>query len=126
MSEAAAPRHLEPVPENVADELARLAAQRQHHKDQAAQHEAAAAAIDDQIRRLHGNQGTTIHAGNVDILWKHPNRKFNADAFTAAYPAEVNPFFYETKTVLDRKAIPEKLIVNFMEPGTGDGTIEIK
>lgn len=124
MSEAAS--HLHAVSDDREAELARLATQRQHHKDQAAQHEAAVAAIDDQIRRLHAHQGTTIHAGNVDILWKHPNRKFNQPAFEAAYPASINPFFYETKTVLDRKAIPEKLVTNFMEAGAGEGTIEIK
>lgn len=125
MSEAAAPR-LAAVPDDVEGELARLAAERQHHVDQAAQHKAAVEAIDDQIRRIHRHQGSTVHAGNVDILWKHPNRQFDAEAFMTAYPPSVNPFFYETKTVLDRDAVPKKLVDNFMKPGKGDGTIEIK
>ena len=125
MSEAAAPR-LAAVPDDVESELARLAADRQHHLDQAAKHKASAESIDDQIRRIHRHQGATIHAGNVDILWKHPNRQFDAEAFQAAYPASINPFFYETKTVLDRDAVPKKLVDNFMKPGKGEGTIEIK
>ena len=70
------PRHLTAVPEGTEAELARLAAQRQHHKDQAAQHEAAAAAIDDQIRRIHQHQGSTIHAGNKKVAELAP--KYNA------------------------------------------------
>ena len=125
MSEQPAPR-LAAVPDDLEAELARLAAQRQHHKDQAAQHLAAAEAIDDQIRRIHRHQGATIHAGNVDILWKHPNRQFDAAAFEIAYPPSVNPFFYTTKTVLDRDAVPKKIVDTFMKPGKGEGTIEIK
>lgn len=126
MTEQPAPRRLQPVAEDREGELARLAAQRQHHLDQAAQHKAAAEAIDADIRRIHGHQGSTVHAGNVDILWKNPNRAFNAAAFETAYPASVNPFFYKTETKLDRDAIPKKLVDNFMEPGKGEGTIEIK
>lgn len=126
MTEQPAPRRLQPVADDREGELARLAAQRQHHLDQAAQHKAAAEAIDADIRKIHGARGTTIHAGNVDILWKNPNRQFNSEAFQAAYPPSINPFFYETKTVLDRDAIPKKLVDNFMEAGKGEGTIEIK
>ncbi|MBG6083275.1 hypothetical protein [Zhihengliuella flava] len=62
--------------------------------------------------------------GNLTVTVTKPPARFNAAAFEANYPAEVNPHMY--KQVLDTSAIPPKLKKDFSEVGAASGTVKIK
>lgn len=135
-------RHLAAVPsaEDLARETAAAAAddiRRQtrmvelaqsiaHHEDQVDGHRKAIAEAETELRALHAHKGSTVRAGELQITWKNPSRSFNAKRFQETYPMTSHPHLYATKAVLDTTAIPPKLKDQFMEPGTGDGTIIIK
>lgn len=66
----------------------------------------------------------THPAGNLKITVAKPSRSFDLDAFTKAYPIELNPALY--KAVINTENVPPALKNQFMLPGTGDPKVSVK
>lgn len=62
--------------------------------------------------------------GNSTVTIANPARSFDAKAFMASYPVEMNPALY--KAVIDTAALPPKLKDQFMAAGTGDPKVTVK